>query len=618
MATEYPISVRYVLYSHYPEGGDFSDYSSSKNPSQLTRVKLLAKHLTGLRGLLTWPGYEGLLVLFYAPGFAKCLEGIARGEDEITLLQTYKELEFARAVETYLNRLLEKKHRELLPRLRFITPLDLQRIFGRMNRKQWGITEQLQSWFVGRGEGVKYDSPKTVEAIVRLRLLGSGIPVFRVDHDVLFREKENWAKKNLEFSSTIGSCLKAYELKRDAPNIFSFIFSASYDYQVLHSPAAANNFSTWSRAFATRVFPALPIRKDLLDRVRGEGGGYTWHNYTTDSFSPTLARKFYGLDSDLKTSRLEGIGKIGAHPLTSVISGAMLYLSDGAILDLPPFSNFRLNVMWIDDHLKYCLHRELRHLSRRKAEAVTVETRDDPLLSHARLDNVIVHKAGRRVGGNFPTYLFNDYLPTLLWGTVMDAWITPTPILKYRPEDSADEERDVLSRISRRDQSEAVLASALQKALVEGGLGFTGKKTLKQSLIDIAVSRINEVRRQWIELTEDGTETFASIWAKTEVNSYFPDLDLRYAGIADEKLKSHQDITKEDHIDRYLHSDLLNLVEDAMDYIEWTLQWPKIVQVVRSIEQGTLRTDLSFHPESERAEMRDPKLRKVRPNTWKD
>ncbi len=602
MASEDPIPVKYVLYSHYPEGDDFKDYESGQKPSKLSGVKKLVRHLTGLRGLLTWPGYEGLLVLFYAPGFAKCLEGIAKGENEAALVENYPELKFAREVETYLNRLLEKKHKDLVPRLRFITPLDLQRIFGRMNRKDWKITDQLLSWFVGRGEGVKYDSPKTVEAIVRLRLLGSSIPVFRIDYDVLFRGGENWKKKNLEFSSTIGSCLKAYELKRDSPNIFSFIFSASYDNQVLRTPAAANSFSAWSRAFATRVFPALPVKKELLERVRSADEKYTWDDYARNSFSRSLARKFYGFDNDLKISKIEGIGQIGANPLSAVISGAMLYLSDGAILDLPPFSNFRLNVMWIDDHLKYCLHRELRHLSRSKVKADMVKTRYDPLLSYARLDNVIVQKAGRRVEDDFPARLFNGYLPTLLWGTVVDAWITPTPILKYRPGTLTYEEREEFRRISQSEQSKAVLASALQKALVEGGLGVDEEETLKKSLINEAIVRINEVRRQWIDLTEDGIETFASIWAKTEVKSHFPELELKYAGIADGGLKADQEITKEDHIDRHLHDDLLNLVADAIDYIEWTLQWPKIVQVVRSIEQGTLRTDLNFDPDSERAE----------------
>ena len=37
-------------------------------------------------------------------------------------------------------------------------------------------------------------------------------------------------------------------------------------------------------------------------------------------------------------------------------------------------------------------------------------------------------------------------------------------------------------------------------------------------------------------------------------------------------------------------------VGDALEYIEWALNWPKIVQVVRSVEQGTVRTDMSWRP----------------------
>lgn len=603
MTTQYPIPVRYVLYSHYPEGKDFDSYASGKKPFELDGVQSLVRHLAGLRGLLTWSGYEGLLVLFYAPGFAECLEGIAAGEDKTTLTQRYKELEFASAVQTYLKQLLEKDYEELAPRLRFVTPLDLQEIFGRM--KNWKIIDRLRTWLAGPGEGTKYDSPKTVEAIVRLRLLGSGIPVFRIDHDVMFRRKENWNKKNLEFSSTIGSCLKAYELRRDSSKLSSFIFSASYDHQALRNPRAKNRFSTWNRAFAIRVFPALPIRVDLITKVRskkGNNANYDWQKYAINSFSPSLARKFFGLDEDRKVSTKEGIAKVGAHPVASVISGAMLYLSDGAILDLPPFSNFRLNVSWIDDHLKYCLHRELRHLSRSEASVYATETTLDPLLAYARLDDVIVQKAGRSVREDFPKYLFDEYLPTLLWGTIMDAWITPAQLLKYRPKDLSDENRKSFSEISRTKESGAALPSALQKALRQNGLGSAEKDALEKNLLNIALQRINEVRNQWMELTEDGVKTFASIWAKGEVKSFFPGLKLKYSGICVASVRADKNVNHVDQLNRHLHEDLERLVKDAIEYIEWTINWPTIVQVVRSIEQGTLRTDLNFDPENERTE----------------
>jgi hypothetical protein len=43
-----------------------------------------------------------------------------------------------------------------------------------------------------------------------------------------------------------------------------------------------------------------------------------------------------------------------------------------------------------------------------------------------------------------------------------------------------------------------------------------------------------------------------------------------------------------------LRTDFDQLVEDALMYVDWTLNWPGIVRIVRSIEQGTLRTDMSW------------------------
>lgn len=45
-----------------------------------------------------------------------------------------------------------------------------------------------------------------------------------------------------------------------------------------------------------------------------------------------------------------GMSFLGASPLNACISGAAFSTSPGLTLDLPPFSHFRLNVMWIDDH----------------------------------------------------------------------------------------------------------------------------------------------------------------------------------------------------------------------------------------------------------------------------
>jgi hypothetical protein len=594
MLTEYPVPVRYVLYTHYPEGNDFKEYRDNKTPTpELSGVKFLVDHLKGLRGLLTWPGYEGLLVLFYSPGLAECLAGIGAHTDVKVLEETCDELKFTKAVRDYLDEKMRHEFKELLPRLRFITALDLHRVFGRVTT----IGGFLETWMVGDMKGIRYDSPKIVEAIVRLRLLGSGIPVFRVDHDVLFRGDENRHKKNLEFSSTIGSCLTAYQLRRDSPKLSSFIFSASYDHEALQDANSATDFHAWGRAFATRVFPALPVNESLIHKTlnsigAGEPEADSWDRYAADSFNPSLARRFFGFEgNDFKTSQNSGIATIGAHPRASVISGAMLYLSDGAILDLPPFSNFRLNVSWIDDHLKYCLHRELRHLGPTKLRTPAAERTRNTLLTYSKIDDVVVHKAGRKVQGDLRKYIFDVYLPTLLRGTIMDAWITANPLFKFRAEELAKDSDALL-----REASGGPLPATLQRALEACEFRHAEKAALEIKLREVALKRISEVRRQWGGLTENGAETFASLWAKGQAQLCCSSLRLTYPGIVanDNMLPTDADISDVTLLHGALILDLHNLVEDAKGYIEWTLNWPRIVQVVRSIEQGTLRTDLNF------------------------
>jgi hypothetical protein len=601
MAAAYPFPVKYVLYSHYPEDNDLEAYPE-KRVSELESVKSLVHHLKRLQGLLTWTGFEGLLVLFFAPGLADCLDGIEDGKSKEDLEKDCKGLQFARAVDTYLQDLMREEYKELVPRLRFVTALDLHKVFGRITNSE--LAKYLKTWILGDAGRGTYDSPKIVEAIVRLRLLGSGVPVFRVDHDVLFRKEKNWDKKNLEFSSTIGSCLRAYEMRRDSPNLSSFIFSASYDHKALSTIGDVDDFRTWSQAFATRVFPALIAKKEWIDEAldaiaKGESEDKAWTDYAVRSFRPSLARKFFGFESPgFKISREKGIAAIGAHPTASVISGAMLYMSDGAILDLPPFSNFGMNVSWIDDHLKYSLHRELRHLSSFKPREAVGESRPSPLLAYAKLDEVIVEKAGRKIRGNFPKYIFDDYLPTLLRGTIMDAWITDNPLLKSRPEDLSAEDREVLKSIPRDQRSTAKLPSALHKALEK--CDFRRRSAFEKSLKSVTLKRINEVRNQWMGLEEPGLETFASVWAKGKAISNFKNLDLTYQGIPNPaKASVNNPIDKFGDIDGDLIGDLNDLAKNASDYIEWTLKWPTIVQVVRSIEQGTLRTDLNFDSERE-------------------
>jgi hypothetical protein len=611
------LPVKYVLYAHlgYREKEDFEAWSDDtvwrdsaeedryeqaavngggvlRHTSDLDVVRYLRTHLRELRRLLNAYAHEGLLVLFYSPGFPESLSGIADGLDRSELLKRHRSLRFAHALAQYVEQNLLADP-ELANRVRFVTALDLADLFGRMN---WATAINLRWWFYGASAAMRYDAPKIVEAFVRLRLLGTGVPVFRLDFDVLFRER-NAQSDYLGMSTPIASCIRAHQLRRDEASIATFILSASYDTGALQDPSQPPDFEQWSGAFATRVFPALPVVPDLLEKfhpgstseVEADSAGkpYTWDQYAVEAFNEPLARRFYGLAATGITSDgVRGIGKIGAHPLVSVISGALLCMSEGAILDLPPFSNFSLNVSWIDDHLKYSLHRELRHFT-------TTDLRGDELLRDAKLDSVTVQKARAPIT-NLPSYVLGSYLPTLLWGAIMDAWITPDILLKYRPEHLPDEIRAQWRSIPRRGRSGGVLTSALQTALAKGHIDKGEKQELRRRLVDVALRRANEVREEWASLTDGGRETFASIWAKGDVDKHFPGLDRRCRGMTEPDWPLTKGIRSPLDLNHFLYDDFRSLLDDVIDYIDWTLHWPQIVQMVRSVEQGTLRTDMSW------------------------
>lgn len=577
------------------------DFDFSFDFDELQGVRYFKRHVKGLYSLLTSPAYEGNLIIFYAAGFSDCLNGIAGGKSREDLLkQGY--IRFSMELgKSLAGQVLA--YPQLSARVRIITPIDLLDIFGRMNL---ATAENLHWWFIGKNKDIHYDTPKIVEAFLRLRMLGSGVPVFRLDYDVIFRGKENEHLSNLGLFKTIISCLRAYRLRMDEPGVATFLLSACYDSQALRPPENSKSFDAWRGAFATRVFPALPVvETEIAIAKKNVGhekqGTPAWERYAKKVFDPALARKFYGLsETGLTLKGISGIGKIGGNPSASIISGAMLCLSDGAILDLPPFSNFTLYVMWIDDHLKYSLHRELRHLSSFRSAV-------EPMLSDAKLDQVMVKKARASIK-DLLKYVFGTYLPTLLWGTVLDAWINSDPIVKYRRRDLTQAKQNIWDNLKREDRSGGVLASALQSALEKGAFTKLDRNNLRDSLIEVGLKRITEVRRQWGKLSavtgkSDSRavkETFASIWAKGTVKDYFPSLPEKYHGIAhigEEPLPLETVLTEIAYLNQYqLHNDFSILVDDALEYIEWTLNWPKIVQVVRSVKQGKVKTDLSWVP----------------------
>jgi hypothetical protein len=397
-------SVRYVLYSHYGynEREDFSAYQRGDKVEALEGVRRLLSHCRSLGELLTTPGHEGLLVLFFATGYERFLQALAKQKPEnIEDLVSRDDLDsrplrYVQEVAGYLRSKL--KIEGLYHRVRILTCFELNVILGRVNAIFAG---KFHRYFIGEPAGIRYDAPKIVEAILRLRLLGNGIPVLRIDHDVLFTDEDTG---QLPVFKAIACSILAYQLRLEEPTVSTFLFSASYDFRALKQ--REHSFDSWSRAFATRPYPALIADVEVINSIIGldpEEQTSEWNKYVRSHVDDDLARQFYGLkpvmsESDIQPDGVEGLTSIGAHPLFSVISGALLCLSEGAILDLPPFSNMGLNVMWIDDHLKYSLHRAMNHFT----SGDQLELRQ-PGLSDARLD-VMVMKA-RQIVKNLPSYV---------------------------------------------------------------------------------------------------------------------------------------------------------------------------------------------------------------------
>ena len=600
-------NIKYVLYTHYRrwQDADFHAWSQPGAPGvgHLKDLQFLSRYLPRLRELLTAPCHEGMLVVFYSAGFRELLDGVARNRSRTWLLDEVPVLRFAHEVGEAMAELLEKE--SLHTRVRFITPLDLYDVFDRMN---WDEARQLRWWFIGQEQGT-YDTPKIVEAVLRLRLLGTGVPVFRVDHDVLFRRtKPNDDLPDLGLFKAVASCRCAYRQRVDEASIVTFLFSASYDASAVKGGSTA--FDDWVGAFATRAFPALPVDVQQFEPPQSED----WTPYCRTVFDPDLARHFLGLPGNgLGATGVRGLGKIGAPPKSAIISGALMCLSDTAILDLPPCSNFTFNVSWIDDHLKYALQRELRKLT-------TVDLNKGPLLSRSKIDTVVVEK-DRDPISNLPAYVLGappdpakpgdrgspGYLSTVLWGTVVDSWVTAIPLLKFRLEDLANSEQTEWLDMRRTGPSEAALPSALEKALEAGEFTTSDRNELRSTLIALGLQRIDQVRELWSHLTAGSRETFASLWAKNEVGfsftPYFPPLGngqvARWQGIRDPDRASNGrsgSIETLDDLNPILREEFLMVVEDALEYVTWTLNWPRVVQVIRSIEQGTVSTDLTWRP----------------------
>lgn len=173
-----------------------------------------------------------------------------------------------------------------------------------------GVLAQL---LLGSGGQLKYDSPKFVEAIIRLAR--SDDAIFRFDADVRPQE------------ASVESLIATQKQEEKAGKKY-YLFSGDYTCEDPDDPD-----DRWMNCYPVRL-NCFVDREGHIDEAQAE-------------------------------AFLNDLAGLGVDPRAQVISGAGLCMSHAAIRALPPFCNTSDFVVWIDDQLKRLLHEQMGHLAAR-------------------------------------------------------------------------------------------------------------------------------------------------------------------------------------------------------------------------------------------------------------
>eukprot|EP00300_Choanocystis_sp_HF-7_P011219 c17362_g1_i2.p1 GENE.c17362_g1_i2~~c17362_g1_i2.p1 ORF type:complete len:730 (+),score=158.40 c17362_g1_i2:29-2191(+) len=607
-------------------------------------VKLTSEHLEGLTNLLTGQEAKGILVVYVAPGnvwremvqfvshahagvysgaWQKLRDKADRMRDQVTRLTELQSrcVQAMRELEAVCPS-LQKFHR-----VRFVSPFDFCDVLDRIKSRQ---RDSFIYWF----EQTTYDAPKLVDAILRLRSIACNVPVLRFDVDVLFCNATK-QDKMAEVIATTQRSVCLYEFHHTDPEAQTWWFSGQYNHYPLAYAANRQGWSSWAEGFSTRANPALVATDTMCDPRQFEA---------KEGFTPTLAQcdeatseelmlKFYGLEAgeegeilrppaptlDRDTDILNaGNVYIGANPMTACVSGSGFCVSTGLTLDLPPFSNFKLNVMWIDDQLLVTFAREVKNPPARSVPEGFNWYSGNPVKA-------------RTLPENPAFYTLEIYLPTLLYGCIFNSWLltegknrkvqTHHYLLKYDPAELEGKPAHV-AELLRAHPNRKVVQGEFIHAVHE--IITRGRPMEKNKVVELrgvleaeALERIKDIYYQWREMPD----TFAGLWATGQVlnhptlrhhcvdSPHFQPETIRKLGLGQGLVRPEwhakaEGITSRDELPMLQMGDVnnhiarrvqLDLIEDAVNYLEWVLVWPTVVQAVRAIGDGDLVSDVSFH-----------------------
>ncbi|HPO14253.1 MAG TPA: hypothetical protein PLI09_12485 [Candidatus Hydrogenedentes bacterium] len=529
--------------------------------------------------------WKGFAFIFLDPGWTNLLGGLSplrTATLEADLIAAQTEIEKSLEQEIKLHNSTDSKSERIVTAGNLLYLLDLLDTAAR------GRGDSFYRLFVGGAQTLKYDAPKVVEAAIRIANIGRGIPLFRFDDDVIFFGQRlpdrQETEQNATAETTAGNILKLcerYQNTLEHPLIRYFVYSGGYE-----APRELNmcndNDPRLLNGFATRVLQLTQLPKQRNPQTE---------ETTEGVIKASVAKAF-----------LEEIVKLGANPFRQVVSGAGLCLSDGAILDLPPYSNMHLNVMWIDDHLKYALHDELGHFGRwTRTHHHYVARVEEARFSQLR------HVC--KEGSPFFTYKdvkwhLQTYMLRLLLGCVADSWLRGKEQTKERTSGLKDIAYNALVLSVPHIYGDKFME------IIPGGwetyLDDKDKKMdeFKQRLWQKGCERLKRAVELWSDSIYENT--FLGLYVHglrharyKEFKDFFP------AGMPNGLANAVHGLPEDIKIvqrpspnalpdDPNLEQALITLVDDFVDYLSLVQFWPFFIQSVRCFQNQHTQYRLQY------------------------
>lgn len=517
---------------------------------------------------------------------------------------------------------LANQNEQPLNRVRILTPYDFKESLLSVRHR---LGPKVFSEYLGH---TTYDAPKFAGALINLRAFGNDMPVFRFDIDILFNK---YTKDDMSsIKNALTQATKDVHACNEDPWVQSFLVSQQYGGMKSEDSA---KFDAWNEAYSTRVNPGLLATEAMTNPSQWkEDGG--WGKYTPSpeelqqATNEDVLMAFYGLrkvegeeylqptvpsnaESAEERAALDilvlGNTYIGANPSRAVISGAALAMGPGTAVDMPPFLHTDLNIMWIDDHIFDRLEQEVAGTKR-----------------HPRAKGVGTARVikARGIPKNPAKFTLEIYMPTLMYGIIVDAWVnnhTHGFLLKFDPQDLPDSpELEKVYAEQMVPEAQGPWSRAIQEVRHTGNMITDEEiKEFSKDLWIAAMERAKDTYWQWsklpqVEIDGKNTSTFATLWGTGRIcevknlANYCDNEDFQKLGSGlvtpewDKKAKDAKSRTElpaltRDDINPALAKKIDMLVDGAIVHMRWILTWPDVVQAIRNERMNLVASDAMYY-----------------------